>query len=409
MNVSIADRDILRNLARRVAELAALPIQKERIELIRSLNDLQPKRPVVLAFPEGGWADLIPAAALQCQDPLMREWEECLRQRIFTHEQIGDDQPVMGHFIMEAIVNHSDYGVPIDWHRSGDRGAGKWDAPIKTPDDLRKLHHRTITVDRAETQRRMDLAHSIFGDVLQVRNRNWLFWTVGMTGTLIFLRGLDQMMYDLYDNPGLIHELMAFLRDETNAELDYYEREGLLPLNNEPDSYVGSGGLGATSHLPAKDFAGKVRCKDCWCLGESQEFVGVGPELFEEFALQYQLPLMKRFGLVCYGCCEPLDKKFDLILKNIPNLRRVSVSAWCDRRIAADKLQDKYVYSWKPAPSMICTPTVDWEHVEKTTRETLEIAKGCCVEMIMKDTHTFAGDPTRPGRWAKMAKRLAEG
>jgi hypothetical protein len=144
-----------------------------------------------------------------------------------------------------------------------------------------------------------------------------------------------------------------------------------------------------------------------WGLAESQETVGVGPAQFEEFVLAYQVPLITRFGLAYYGCCEPLDARFDCVLESIPNLHTVSVSPWCDRELAAEKLTDRYVYAWKPNPTLICAPTVDWGEVERVTRETLQIARGCNVAMVMKDTHTFHGDASRVGRWAQMAGRLA--
>jgi hypothetical protein len=144
-----------------------------------------------------------------------------------------------------------------------------------------------------------------------------------------------------------------------------------------------------------------------WGLAESQEFAGVGPKQFNEFAIQYQATIMERFGLVYYGCCEALHDHLDSIIGNFPNLRAVSVAPWCDREIAAERLQDRYLYYWKPNPATTCAPAVDWERVERTTRETLEIARDCCVAMVLKDTHTFCGDPTRPGRWTEMALRLA--
>ncbi len=82
------------------------------------------------------------------------------------------------------------------------------------------------------------------------------------------------------------------------------------------------------------------------------------------------------------------------------------MSPWFDRKTAAAKLGNKYVFSWKPNPTMICGPTVDWDAVEETTRQTLEIARGCCLEMIMKDTHTFHGQPERIGKWVQIASRL---
>ena len=37
--------------------------------------------------------------------------------------------------------------------------------------------------------------------------------------------------------------------------------------------------------------------RDMYVWAESQETVGVGPDLFNEFVLQYQLPVVQRFRL----------------------------------------------------------------------------------------------------------------
>ena len=401
------DRCTLRELAKRVKEIASLPVQAERARLWQDFNALRPHRPMVLAFPEGGWRDLLTEADAECEDALARSWEMALRRTIYRHEHLHDDWPVTDRFNVRPAVSLGDYGLKETLIRTEALGAYTWDAPVKAPQDFEKLHFRRVTVDHEATARHVEAAREVLGDILRVRAHGSLFWTCGMTWTLINLRGLQQVMLDMYENPDLLHRLMAFLRDATLHELETYEREGVLSLNNGPDDYVGSGGVGATDELPAGDFDGHVRTRDMWVLGESQEFVGVGPDQFYEFALQYQLPVLNRFGLVCYGCCEPLDHKFDLIIKHIPGLRRVSVSPWCDRRLAADKLGDRYVYSWKPNPAMICGAGPDYDAVEKSIRETIEIADGCCLEILMKDTHTFQGEPERIVRWTDIASRLA--
>ena len=408
MAVTDRERRLLRELATRVAEAAALPAQQERERLWREFNSLRAARPMVLAFPEGGWRELVPEDSCRCQDPLLREWEQRLKSQVFRIERIGDDWPITRCFNVRPVVNVGDYGLQETRRRTDEVGSYKWYPPVKTPEDFEQLHPRRIEVDHRETQRRADLANDIFGDLLCVRVRGSLWWTIGLTMHLVHLRGLDQMMYDMYDEPKLLHDIMAFLRDDTHRELDLYETEGVLSLNNGPDDYVGSGGVGCTDELPAPDFDGKVRCRDMWVLAESQETVGVGPEQFEEFVLPYQLPLMKRFGLVCYGCCEPVDKRLDMLLRDVPNLRRVSVSPWSDRQLAAEKLAGRAVFSWKPNPTMVCAPKPDWDEVERVTRETVEIARGCCLEMILKDTHTFCNDPDRVGQWVQTARRIAE-
>ena len=90
---------------------------------------------------------------------------------------------------------------------------------------------------------------------LTVRLKTCWWWTLGMTWTLVNLRGLEQIMFDMVDNPDGLHRLMAFLRDGHLAKLDYLERNGLLSLNND-GTYVGSGGFGWTHELPAAGFDG---------------------------------------------------------------------------------------------------------------------------------------------------------
>ncbi|HUT58494.1 MAG TPA: hypothetical protein VNA25_11675 [Phycisphaerae bacterium] len=409
MTVAATDRDTFRELAQRIAEAAAEPIQAERARLWKDHNSLRPTRPLVMAWPEGAWEEIVPESSCTCSDPLLRQWEQGLRMLVFRHESLPDDVPITNRILVRPVVEIGDFGVEVPYTHGANRGSYVWDAPIKEAKDFDKLRAREVAVDRAESRRRLELVHDLLGDILHVEPGGSLWWTCGLTQTLIALRGLEQSMLDTYDNPELLHRLMAFLRDEMLRFIETLQSEGALSLNNAPDSYVGSGGLGHTDELPADGFDGRVRPKDMWGLGESQEFVGVGPGQFDEFVLQYQLPLMAKLGLVCYGCCEPMDQKLDLVLAKVPNVRRVSISPWSDRQVAAEKLGDRYVYSWKPNPAMVCAPTVDWDFVAKTTRETIELARGCRLEMILKDTHTVCSDPGRFTRWCEIARELAEG
>ena len=79
--ISPEDRGVLRELARRVAEVAALPIQAERTRLWKALNQRRPERAMVLA--QTGC--LVPETALQCKEPLYRQWEWALRWKLYRH------------------------------------------------------------------------------------------------------------------------------------------------------------------------------------------------------------------------------------------------------------------------------------------------------------------------------------
>ncbi len=261
-------------------------------------------------------------------------------------------------------------------------------------------------MDEGATQELRELAEAVLGDILHVRVKNLWWWSLGLTRLLIELRGLQQVMYDVYQNPEILHAIMAVLRDGTQAMLDRLEQKNLLSLNND-DTYVGSGGLGWSSELPQPDFKDAVRCADMWGSSESQETVGVSPDTFAEFVFPYQEPILKRFGLNCYGCCEPLDKRWHIV-KQIPNLRRVSVSPWADKEAMAQALEDHYIYSLKPNPVDLAMDDFDEDRIRAELREVFAVTRDCCVEVIMKDNHTIRNKPQRVIRWVQIAREEAE-
>jgi hypothetical protein len=199
---------------------------------------------------------------------------------------------------------------------------------------------------------------------------------------------------------------MKFLADGTMHMLDQVDAYEKLDLDND-DEYIASGGIGFTDELPGPDFDGRVHLRDLWGFSEAQELVGVSGAMHEEFVFQYQRPLADRYGLNCYGCCEPVTDRLDYVLK-IPRLRRISISPWADKRLAAEGLRDKYIFSWKPNPAQMCGK-FDEDWIRRDIRETLEIAKGCVVEMIMKDTHTCDNDPKRLSAWVRIAQEETGG
>jgi hypothetical protein len=222
------------------------------------------------------------------------------------------------------------------------------------------------------------------------------------------LIGLENLMLYMYDNPAGLHRLMSFLRDDHLAFTQWLEREGLYSLNNAND-YIGSGSMGYSRDLPHPDSVpgAPVRRKDLWCLSESQETVGVGPDLFEEFIFPYQLSLTEQFGKCYYGCCEPVNNRWH-VLKRMPNLARVSVSPWANEAFMASACGRQVVYSRKPNPTLISTGTFDENAIRADLRKTLNTARGCRIELIMKDVHTLDNQPERLPRWVQLARETID-
>jgi len=89
---------------------------------------------------------------------------------------------------------------------------------------LDKLHFPEIVVDHEKTERMVILAEETFGDLLKIKKQGLWWWSLGMTWTLVNLRGLEQIMIDMFDYPNELHQLMAFLRDGHLAKLDFLEK-----------------------------------------------------------------------------------------------------------------------------------------------------------------------------------------
>jgi len=407
MEISQKDREILRNLARRVYEISTCPIEDEKRDLWYRHNALEPTRPVIFCDPENGWNEIITEEQMQCEGELARQWEMTLRKEIFWGESMDDDKVIEPYFYIPYVYVESDWGMHETKIGGQNGGSYRWEAPLKSYDHLDKLHFPQITVDYEATEKVLSLAKEVMGDFLTVKIKGIWWWTLGMTWTLINLRGLNQFMLDMYDNPDKLHQLMSFLRDGHLAKLDFLEENNLLSLNSD-GTYVGSGGFGYTWELPQKDFDGKkVRAIDMWGFAESQETCYVSPDMFEEFVFPYQVSILERFGLNCYGCCEPLDKRWHVV-KRIPRLRRVSVSPWADLADMAEKLGDRYIYSMKPNPADLAVPHIDEEYIRKKLQEALWITRSCRVEVIMKDNHTVGHNPQNVIRWCRIAREEAE-
>jgi hypothetical protein len=351
--------------------------------------------------------ELIPVTRLRCQEEWARGLEHDLRELIFRYEKVRDDFVVEPRIEYLWEVNTGDFGVTtamVYADNQGKLGSYHWDPPIKDLDkDFDLLHFRFLSVDRAKTLAWKAFLEEHFGDILPVELRGEHWWTTGLTQTAINLIGLEPLMLAMYDNPAGLHRLMAFLRDEFMHYLDWFEGQGLLSLNNEND-YIGSGSIGYTNELP-KTKAHRVTTADLWGLCESQETVGVSPKLFEEFIFPYQEPIIQRFGLSYYGCCEPLHTRVKII-KKLPNLRRVSISPWCDQEIMVRELGNSYIHCRKPSPTLISTEVFDEETIRADLRNTLRIVGHCPVELVMKDVHTLSNQPARLGRWVALAREV---
>ena len=404
--MSNSDREILRSLAKKWMDIANQPVMDERKRQWTKLKDLNAERPMIL-FETWTLENYVPESDLKCEDQAFRNIERYMRRVIQHAEEIGDDIVIEPCWRIGWNMGGTGYGVQIRSHHAVDTTGASigyaFENPIQTPDDIDKLKPRTWWVDREKTKQWKERLEDTFGDIIPVVLHGTTSLHAGLTGDVFRLIGNARLMTWVYDEPEAIHRITKYLRDDRIAYFKWLEQEKLLGLNND-STLVGSGSPGYTTALPQADYSGTARLKDLWLWMESQETTAISPMMFSEFFLPYMADICKLFGLIYYGCCEPVHDRWDNIIKSIPNLRAVSISPWCDMEMIAKKLGRNYVFSRKPRPAPISGVNPDWEMLRKDARETINAAKKCNLEIIFRDVYRINNDRPRLRKWAEMVR-----
>ncbi|HHY83406.1 MAG TPA: hypothetical protein GX505_12140 [Clostridiales bacterium] len=408
----------IRELAKRLKELAESPDNMRKRQNWADHNELKGNvEPLLWVCPDddGAWLELIPEDTLKCTDPDLKSLELKLRKYLYHSEHFDDDfvfEPAV-YFDMPGEYTGCHYGKKDQTTAWGlkieKKVAGKTayhlDNFIKTPEDVERIleHEVDFIPDYQEWKRLKDKYEDAVGGIIEVQFH--LPYSVLVQSHLIelvHLRGLEELLYDLYDNPEFLRKILGHMSESKARLLDRLERNKLL-FENRINIYTGSGGLGYTNDALKRPE--DVRLKDMWGFADAQEFSHVSPEMFEEFAVKFQKAGLNRFGMGCYGCCEPMDNKYEIIFKHIENLRRISISPWSDTKIAAEMIGSKAIYSWKPNPVIICCG-FDEAGMNKMLRETADVTRDCVTEIILKDIRTCAGTPVHIQKFINLAKKI---
>ena len=422
------EKSVIRELAKRLAELANQPIMEERRKLWYAHNDLKTDQPVIDCSPEGAWREAIPPETLVCEDEILREIEWTLRARIFRAEQINDDVPAETRWdclkiisdtgwTMEGTLAHNAFtnegvmvptisSIPGVWKKGFkfDETAAEFDPLIEDLEDIDQIYKLVppkVVYDEEGSKRKLALHQELLGDILDVHWTGTTYLPFFWMETYTKIRGYENALFDLYDYPEEMHKLLEILE---KGYLGLYQQQldmGLLDMNNGCQ-YNGSGGYGYTHDITAPAPGEALTFKHLWAFAESQEFISVSPAMTREYAIDYEKRLLSKFGLSAYGCCDNLEKKLPDIL-SIPNIRRISVSPWADVASMRDQIGMRAVFSCKPNPSYV-TSGWDEDFMRDYTMKLLQDGKGTAFEMILKDTHTIQNDPSRFRKWTDLCR-----
>ncbi len=406
------EKDVLKRLGAEIAGIADLPVHAEKAGLWRKLNDLDPERPMV-------WINEIPwhemnvgdELSLRCRDPWARELETRLRRTIYQWKHMPADMIVNPWLDCPLAVHSTDFGIieDVDIVRTdsgNDIYSRHFNIQIREPEDIEKIRMPVVTHQEKTTEVSFAVMRELFAGIIDVKKVGQTHIWFTPWDYLIRWWGIEEAMMDLVMRPEMVHAAVDRMVDAWMRELDQFEAQNLLSLDCD-NTRIGSGGYGYVSALPGEDFnPAHVRPRNMWGCSNAQIFSSVSPEMHWEFAVEHDLRWLARWGLTYYGCCEPLDRKVD-ILRRIPNLRKVSVSPWNDLPRMLGAIGGDYVASVKPTPACFLDEGWNPGAVTKNLADTVELASrtGTPVEFIMKDISTVRYHPERLWRWSELAMK----
>ncbi|MDR1599907.1 MAG: hypothetical protein LBS11_08590 [Oscillospiraceae bacterium] len=410
MSISANDRAALRELAKRVAEAAASPVNAKRVQRSKDTHSLKPVRPLV-------WLDEIPWHEMdfdglltpRCEDEEARAIEIGFRRLLMRWDYFQADMVVSPYFYVDKAYTDSGIGLDVSEDvlavdRSNNIVSHRYVDQLDTPEKVDALEIPVLTADPALDERRVDQAESLFGDILPVRLRGHLIYYAPWD-TIGRLRGVENCLIDMAERPEFIHRIVAKFTEIGTARINQMVQLDLLGLELSSLHCTPP----YTNELPAPDWdGGRVRLKDVWFRGMAQLFAAASPAMHEEFDIAYMRPLMERCGLSYYGCCEPLDRVIPY-LKKVSNLRKIGVSPWANARSSAEQIGGDYVFARKPNPALVAG-TLDPGAVRADIMETVEAcqANGCPYEFVLKDISTVGYKPGNLVEWVRVVERTLD-
>ena len=360
-------------------------------------NDLKPTRPVVL-IDEIPWyqMDIDGELTCLCEDKQARSAETFLRRAIYRRKHLKADTVAEPFYRVTMSYDSSGVGLMPEEHILRTDGKNNivshcYHDLLESEEALEKIKIPTFTARPDKDARAMEYYTELFGDSMPVKLCGRGFYYDAAWDKIVRYRGLEAVIYDFYDRPEYLHAIRERFQSIVKAELDFVEEQ----LHVDPTSPSLHCTPAAVSGLASDGW------KATWYRTMAQGFSDVSPDMHYEFDIKYAIELSERFAYTYYGCCEPLDRKLDIIFR-IPNLRKVGVSAWANEEIMAERLGGRYVYSRKPNPANVAIET-DPALIRRETEKTVRLCQkyGCPADITLKDISTVSHRPQNLIVWAQ--------
>jgi len=399
------DREIIRSLAMRQMELAKSEVNQKVINDWYKHHAFGGGRPMI-HIEMGTFYNEAVAPLMKCTGKTAREIESRIHMMSFNREYIGDDHPVADFFPIKVNASMQPFGLEVS--RTHAQAANTTSLGHKythhimdLEQDFHKLNAANIFINADDVATQMDYINEHIGDILPAKLIGDALYSVP-TRDLVSIMDMETMYMAMYDYPELFHKMMRQLTDDYLSFFNQMEQSKLLRPVAGCD-YVAQGSWGFTKELP--ETGNDLRSTDLWGYMDSQETVAISPAMFEEFLWPYYKEIAERIGLLSYGCCEPVHKVWYLF-GTLPNLRKISISPWCDEAVMAEYLQGtNVIYHRKPESTFLGTGTnLDEEAFRAYMNVTKSLTRGLTVEITQRDIYTINNDMDKVRRYIEIIR-----
>ncbi len=405
------DEKILRSLAFDYIEAAHEPRNEERRRLHIASNDLHMIRPVVM-IDELPWPQLNFDGSLTClcEDKELRGVEWFFRSQLYRWRNMPADMILRPFLPVGKRVRSTGIGIEAQETTLASGQATNiishtYKDLLEEEEALELIHPAVLEYDRAGTMAEWTKLGTVVGDILPLRLCGIGGCHVASWDDISRYRGVTPVLMDLIDRPEYSHKIIEKITQCKVAELE--QREALGLLDTEPDTLHCTPTL--TEDLPRPE-DGVVTRKHVWGRGTAQIFGSVSKEMHDEFDIEYMKRTVGTCGLVYYGCCEPLDRKIDIVEK-LPNLRKVSITPWADINVAAEVIGGRYVISNKPNPAAVAVPQLNKAALEQEIGGILDACKrngARGLDIVLKDISTTCDRPGNLFEWEQTVMAMVE-
>ena len=394
--ISQKDKHIIRELAKKQLELANSP-KNRQIEKDWLLNNtFKPGRRPMIHIEMWTFENDVLPPYLKCEGEQARNIEANIYRQFLNQELFNDDRPIPDYHAVWWYTWFNLFGHDIKATHAKDSLGHKFEHIINDlEDDYHKLGASDFGLNREDSMKDAEKMHDLLGDILPIKYAADAFYA-GPTQKVVHMMGMETMLMSIMDYPELFKEMMNRIAEDQLAYFKFLEKENLLRPTTGLQQ-LAQGSWCYTDELPEGKY---------WGYLDSQETVSISPQMYEEFIFPCYKKIADHYGLLSYGCCEPVHSIWDNCLSKLPNLRKVSISPWCDEEFMGDKLRGKnVVFHRKPSPHFIGVDKVlDEDAVRAAFSKTIKAAQGCTLEIAQRDVYTIHGDVSKVKRYVEIIR-----